>query len=104
MINMHGQGQSQMKSYIKCRNGLQCIFKAQNRCNFSHSVESVRNISSTEQLSGSSNVFNMEKLLESLGARMERIEQRVPNLQSMKDFPSVQEALVKKKRPKQKKK
>ena len=95
MNSMHGQGQSQMKSNIKCRNGLQCIYKAQNRCNFSHSVEIVRSNSSTDQHSRSTNVFNMEKLLESLGARIERIEQRVPNFQSLKDFPSVQEAMAK---------
>jgi hypothetical protein len=37
----------------------------------------------------------MEKLLESLGARLEKMEQHVPNLQSLKDFPLVEEARAK---------
>ena len=93
----HGQGQFKIKSNIECRNGLQCMFRAQNRCNFKHIVEIVKNNSGGEHNSRNTNVFNMEKLLESLGARMERIEQHVPNLQSLKDFPSVEESRAKQK-------
>ena len=97
MNQIHGHRQPQMQSNIICRNGLQCTYKAQNRCNFKHIVESVINFSDREQSSNNTNLFHMEKLLESLGARLERIEQRVPNLQSMKDFPSVEEARAKQK-------
>ena len=92
----HRQGQSQQQSRIKCRNGPHCLFKDQNRCNFSH-AESVTNISNVELNSRNPNVFNMEKLLESLGARLERMEQHVPNLKSMQDFPSIEEARAKQK-------
>ena len=43
------------------------------------------------------NVFNMEKLLESLGARIENIERNVPNLRSMEDFPLIEENRAKQK-------
>ena len=39
------------RSTIKCRNVRQCIFKAQNRCSFSHGVESVINVSSAQKTS-----------------------------------------------------
>ena len=90
------QTQSYQQSRIKCRNGPNCMYRDQNRSNFSH-AESVQNVSNVEQSSGNTSVFNMEKLLESLGARMERIEQSVPNLKSLKDFPSVEEARAKQK-------
>ena len=96
MIAGHIQVQSFQQSNIKCRNGPNCMYKNQNRCNFSH-VENVTNVPNVEQSSRNTNVFNMEKFLESLGARLEKIEQRVPNLKSMQDFPSVEEARAKQK-------
>ena len=90
------QQQQQQQSRIKCRNGPHCMYKDQNRCNFSH-AENVTNVSNAAQSVGNTNVFNMEKLLESLGARMERIEQSVPNLKSMTDFPSVEDSRAKQK-------
>ena len=50
-----------------------------------------------KKLPRNTNVFNMEKLLESLGARLERMEQTVPNLKPMADFPSIEEARDKQK-------
>ena len=87
--------ESQMQSNIECRNGQQCIYRAQNRCNFKHSDDNVRNNNGTVQNSRNTSVFTMEKLLESLGARLEKMEQHVPNLQSLKDFPSVEETRAK---------
>ena len=92
----HRQFQSQKQSTIKSQNGPHCLYREQNRCNFSH-AENVNNNSNTEQILRNTNVFNMEKLLESIGARLERIEQRVPNLKSMEDFPSVEETRAKQK-------
>ena len=81
----------QNQSNIECRNGPNCEFKSQNRCRYNHSVTNVTNNSRGNQSNMNTSVFNMKELLVSLGARLERIEQNVPNLMSMQDFPSVQE-------------
>ena len=69
----HGPGQSQMQSNIECKNGVQCMYKAQNRCNFKHSAQNVTNNSGREHNSMNTNVFDMGQLLASLGARLEKI-------------------------------
>ena len=91
-MQRHSSSSQDTRSYIPCRNGFNCDFKAQNRCRYSHIAPNVVNTSRTSQESVSTSVFNMQELLQSLGARLERIEQSVPDFKSMKDFPSVQEA------------
>ena len=90
-------GQSRW-SNIRCRNGPNCEWKTRNRCMYSHSVTNVTNEQRISQASGNTNAFNMKELLESLGARLERVEQNqqiVPNIRSMEDFPNVQASLSK---------
>ena len=96
MNENHRETQLQQQSKIKCRNGQQCMYRMQNRCNFSH-AENVQNIPNQGQSSRSTNVFNMEKLIESLGARLEKVEQNVPNLKYLEDFPLIEEARAKQK-------
>ena len=100
MYSNHGQEQHPQQSNIKCMNGPTCQFRKENRCNFSHASESVihvRNVSNAEHTTRNTSVFNMEKLIESLGARIEKIEHSVPNMNSMQDFPSVEESRAKQK-------
>ena len=75
---------------IMCRNGFDCIWKTQNRCKFGHSrpasyVESQQNPQPT---SSSTSDATMRAILE----RLVRMEQLVPNIQSMTDFPPITSA------------
>ena len=92
--NMHTQDR---RKNIECHNGPNCDYKVQNRCRYSHVVKNVANNLTTHQESANTNVFNMQELLVTLGARMDRIEQKVPDIMSMKDFPQIQEERPKKK-------
>ena len=93
----HGPWQSQMKSNIECKNGVQSMYKTQNRCNFKHSAQIVTNDSGREHNSLNTNFFDIGQLMESLGARLEKMEQNVPNFQFMTDFPLVEESRSKQK-------
>ena len=96
-MNRNHMQYQERRSHIMCRNGPNCDFKAQSRCRYSHIATNVNNVSRTSQISNNTNVFNMHELLASLGARLERVEQQVPDLRSMEVFPTVQEGGTKKK-------
>ena len=102
MNTSHVQRQGNLRqerwSNIRCKNGPSCVFKAQNRCNYSHketNVPNVRNSFKPDQASTNTSAFNMRELLE----RLERLEQHqvVPNVRSIEDFPNVQESNSKRK-------
>ena len=97
-IHRHGQGDAEGQSnnqghyqYVsntQCWYGGRCKWAAQNACRFSHRQLNV-NCTSTQsgqtQMLGSLNNFDMKALIE----RLEKIEQKVPNIQSLKDFPQI---------------
>ena len=87
----------QNSNNIQCRNGPNCEFKVQNRCRYVHSVSNVTNNSSSNPSYRNTDAFNMQELLVSLGARLDRIEQNVPDLMSLQDFPNIQDQRSKQK-------
>ena len=58
-------------------------------------MQEIHQIQKPQQVNTS--VSNMTKLIESLGSRLEKIEQNVPNFRSMQDFPPVEENRAKQK-------
>ena len=84
----HRQSVQGQVSSAQCTNGNMCRWAARNKCKFFHSqadVNVANNYSGQQHMSGSTNTFNMQDLI----ARLERMESKVPNLQSMQDFPLI---------------
>ena len=74
---------------VMCRNGSSCVYRAQNRCKFNHSTPAafVERRQHTQRPLNNTSEDTMKAVLD----RLVRIEQMVPDLRSLTDFPQIGE-------------